>query len=324
MIEEPLLFALGASQPFGAQVAAELGLALAVHEERRFEDRETKFRPLVSVRGRDAYVLHALHDDPEFSVHDKLCELLFFIATLKDAGAARVTAVIPYLCYARKDRRTKPRDPVTTRYVAQLLETMGVNCVVALEVHNRQAFDNAFRCRTEHLEARVSLAEAVLDRLGEQAYTVVAPDPGGVKRAELFRQTLAERTGQEPRSAFVEKHRSGGKVSTGSMAGEVQGRAALIVDDLISSGTTLLRAAKACRDSGAVAVIGIATHAIFSSGAEALWQADGLDHLFVTNSVLSEVPASGRGKVHLVPIEPLFARAVSALHSHAESPVLET
>src|SRR5690606_13448473 len=156
---------------------------------------------------------------------------------------------------------------------------------------------------------------------GEQSYTVVSPDPGGLKRAELFRQTLAERTGQEPRSAFVEKHRSEGKINTGSMAGEVRGRIALIVDDLISSGTTLLRATEACRAHGAAAVIGVATHATFSNGASVLWQDGGLDHLFITNSVLSEVPASGRGKIHLVPIEPLFARAISALHGHAESPV---
>lgn len=143
MLEEPLLFALGTSQPFGAQVAAELGLALAAHEERRFEDRESKLRPLRGVRGRDVYVLHALHDEPWVSVHDKLCELL---------------------------------------------EAMGVDCVMALEVHNRQAFENAFRCRTEHLEARVALAEAVLERLGEQACTVVSPDSGGLERAELFRQ----------------------------------------------------------------------------------------------------------------------------------------
>lgn len=324
MTEEPLLFALGTSQPFGAQVAAELGLALAAHEERRFEDRESKLRPLVSVRGRDAYVLHSLHDEPVVGVHDKLCELLFFIATLKDAGAARVTAVLPYLCYARKDRRTKPRDPVTTRYIAQLLEAMGVSVVVALEVHNRQAFDNAFRCRAEHLEARTLLSEAVLDRLGEQPFTVVSPDPGGLKRAELFRQALGERTGQEPNSAFVEKHRSEGKIHTGSMAGEVRGRVALIVDDLISSGATMLRAATACRDHGATTVIGVATHAVFLDAAAALWLSDGLDHLFITNSVLSAPPASGRGKVHLVATEQLFARAISALHNYSESPILET
>lgn len=324
MLEEPLLFALGASQPFGAQVAAELGLALAPHEERRFEDHESKLRPLIGVRGRDVYVLHSLHNEVASSVHDKLCELLFFVATVKDAGAARVTAVIPYLCYARKDRRTKSRDPVTTRYVAQLLEAMGVDCVMALEVHNRQAFDNAFRCRTEHLEARVQLAEALLEQLGDAPLVVVSPDPGGAKRAELFRQVLAERTSQEPTMAFAEKHRSSGVVTGKALVGEISGRVAVIVDDLISSGTTLLRAVEACRAENAAAVYAVATHALFAAGSENLLGASGLDHLFITNSVVPQVPSPARAKVHLVPIEPLFARAISALHSHAESPALET
>ena len=88
------------------------------------------------------------------SVHDKLCKLLFFIATLKDSGAQRVTAIVPYLCYARKDRRTKARDPVTMRYVASLFEAVGVDRVVTIDVHNLQAYQNAFRCKTEHIEAQ--------------------------------------------------------------------------------------------------------------------------------------------------------------------------
>lgn len=324
MQEEPLIFALGASQAFGIEVAVELGLALAPHEERRFEDGENKLRPLIGVRGRDVYVLHALYGGHGQSVHDKFCELLFFIGALKDAGAARVTAALPYLCYARKDRRTKPRDPVTTRYVAQLLEAVGVDCVVALEVHNRQAFDNAFRRRTEHIEARVQLAEALLKVTGDVALTVVSPDPGGAKRAELFRQVLVDRLSHDPPLAFVEKHRSGGVVSGGAVIGDVTGRPVIIIDDLISTGTTLLRAAEACRAQGATAVYAAATHALFAPGAEALFTAPALDRLYVSNSVPVDLPDSAHLKVEVVPVESVFARAIAALHAHAESPVLET
>lgn len=324
MSEEPLVFALSTSQPFGVQVAAELGLTLAPHEEHRYESGESKLRPLVCVRGRDVYVLHALHADRGASVHDKLCELLFFIATVRDAGAAYVTAVLPYLCYARKDRRTKSRDPVTTRYVAQLLESAGVNCVAALDVHNRQAFDNAFRCRTEHLEARIVLAEALLPLLDDRPLTVVSPDSGGTKRAELFRQALTERVPEEPGMAFVEKYRHGDVVSGGRLIGDVEGRVAVIVDDMISTGATLRQAATTCRAHGAAAVYAAVTHGLFAADAEALLTGPGLDRLLVTNSVAPEVPQAARGKVGIVPIEPLFARAISALYTQAESPALES
>lgn len=324
MSEEPLVFALGTSQPFGAQVAAELGLALAPHEEHGYQSSEVKLRPLVGVRGRDVYVLHALHGEQGASVHDKLCQLLFFIATVRDAGAAHVTAVLPYLCYGRKDRRTKPRDPVTTRYVAQLLEAAGANCVAALDVHNRQAFDNAFRCRTEHLEARVMLAEALLPLLGDGPLTVVSPDPGGTKRAELFRQTLAERVAEEPGMAFVEKYRHGDVVSGGRLIGGVEGRTVVIVDDMISTGTTLRQAVAACRSHCAAAVYAVATHGLFTADAAALLAASELDRLLVTNSVAPQVPQAARAKIGIVPIEPLFARVISALYTQAESPALES
>ena len=97
------------------------------------------------------------------SANDKLCRLLFFIGALKDAGAARVTAVTPYLCYARKDRRTKPNDPVTTRYIAGMFESVGTDCVVTLEVHNPVAFENAFRCRTIALTGTPLFVDYVKD-----------------------------------------------------------------------------------------------------------------------------------------------------------------
>ncbi|MGA8055721.1 MAG: ribose-phosphate pyrophosphokinase-like domain-containing protein, partial [Burkholderiales bacterium] len=153
-LEDLRLFALNATSDFAEHMARALGTALSPHEERDFEDGEHKVRPLVGVRGMDVFVVHSLYGEPERGVDQKLCRLLFFIGCLKDAGAACVTAVIPYLCYARKDRRTQPRDPVTTRYVAAALESVGVDRVLALDVHNPAAFENAFRCPTESLEAR--------------------------------------------------------------------------------------------------------------------------------------------------------------------------
>src|SRR6516164_6346794 len=181
-----LLFALQATADLGKALAHELGCNLAAHEERAFEDGEHKVRPLDTVSGTDVYVVQSLHSGPTQSANDKLCRLLFFIGALKDAGAARVTAVVPYLSYARKDRRTKPGDPVTTRYVASLFEAVGTDVIVTLEVHNPAAFENAFRCPTVALTAAplfVEYCRALSQNLNENTYVslcVVSPDPGDV------------------------------------------------------------------------------------------------------------------------------------------------
>src|SRR6516165_8314689 len=138
------VFALNSSHDFGEKVCARLGIPQSSHEEREFEDGEHKTRPLVNVRGRDVFVIQSLYGDPKQSVNDKLCRFLFFAGALRDASADRVTAVIPYLCYARKDRRSKPRDPVTTRYVAALFEAVGADAAVTMDVHNLAAYQNAW------------------------------------------------------------------------------------------------------------------------------------------------------------------------------------
>lgn len=187
----PVVFALQASRDFGEKVCAVAGVSLSAHEEREFEDGEHKTRPLVNVRNRDVYVIQSLYGDQQQSVNDKLCRLLFFLGALRDASAGRVTAVVPYLCYARKDRKSKPRDPVTTRYVAALFEAVGTGRVVTLDVHNLAAFQNAFRIRTDHLEARGLFVDHFAPLVQSEEIVVVSPDAGGVKRAEDFRQALS-------------------------------------------------------------------------------------------------------------------------------------
>lgn len=307
------LFGLASGRPFAEAVSARLAWPLSAIEERSFEDGEHKVRPLESVRDADAYVVHGLDGVVDESVNDRLCRLLFFIATLRDHGAARITLACPYLGYARKDRRTKPRDPVTTRYVAQLLESMGLDCVIALEVHNPAAFENAFRVPTLHLEASMPLAAALIDEIEPGApVAVVSPDTGGAKRAAALRDTLAERTGMEIPLAFLEKHRSEGVVSGDTVAGDVAGRTAVIVDDLIASGTTLLRAVQACRERGANRVIAAAAHGMFAVGADRLFGEAGPDRLLVTDSVAPRHQAEWG--VRVVPVAESFARVIAALH----------
>ncbi len=310
------LFALHATREFGQGVADALGITLAAHEEREFEDGEHKARPRESVRGRDAFVIQSLHGDETQSVNDKLVRLLFFIGALKDASADRVTAVVPYLGYARKDRRTKTRDPVATRYVAQLFEAAGADRVVTVDVHNLAAFQNAFRCPTDHLEAARLFVEhfrALLD--GEVC--VVSPDAGGVKRADRLRTLLARATGKEVAGAFMEKYRSRGVVSGAAFVGDVDGRTALIVDDLISTGTTMARGARACREHGATAVHAVATHGLFSGDAAATVADPVFDSITVTDTVPAfRLPAElVAERLTVLSAAPLFAEAIGRIHA---------
>jgi ribose-phosphate pyrophosphokinase len=198
------LFALNATAELGKAIAERLAKPLSAHEEREFEDGEHKARPLDPVGNADVFVVQSLHGGPDASANDKLCRLLFFIGALKDAGAARVTAVVPYLCYARKDRRTKPNDPVTTRYVAAMFEAVGTDAIVTLEVHNPVAFENAFRCRTVTLTAAPLFVDYA-SQLKDEKLCVVSPDTGGAKRAELFREALEAVCGRPIGKAFADR-----------------------------------------------------------------------------------------------------------------------
>jgi ribose-phosphate pyrophosphokinase len=309
------LFALQGTSALGAAVAAALDQNLAAHEEREFEDGEHKTRPLEAVRDADVYVLHSLNGETGQSANDKLCRLLFFIGALKDAGAARVTALAPYLCYSRKDRRTKPNDPVTTRYVAALFEALGTDTVVALDVHNPAAFENAFRCPTVALTAAplfVDYAKA----LGDERLCVVSPDTGGAKRADLFREALEAALGRPVGKAFADKRRSGGVVSGDLFVGDVDGATALVVDDLISTGGTLVRAARAARKAGARRVIALVTHGLFTPGADAALLDPAIDRLVVTDSVAAfRLGEEARAKVDVIPVAPLLAECIRRLRA---------
>ena len=309
------LFALEASRPLGQAIADALGIALAEHEERSFEDGEHKARPLTPVRGRNVFVVQSLHGGPDESANDKLCRLLFFIGALKDAGAASATAIAPYLCYARKDRRTKPADPVTTRYVAALFEAVGTDAVVTLDVHNPAAFENAFRIPTVALTAAPLFVDYALG-LKDGSLCVVSPDPGGVKRAELFRRALEGAGGRPIGKGFVDKHRSAGVVSGEMFVGDAAGATAIVVDDLVSTGGTLVRAARAARAAGAMRVIAMVTHGLFMPGAAEALSGPAIDRMVATDSV----PAFRlgdrrvRGKLDILACAPLLAEAICRLH----------
>ena len=308
------LFALNATAELGSAVAAELSLPLAAHEEREFEDGEHKTRPLEAVRGTHAFVMQSLHGGSNQSANDKLCRLLFFIGAIKDAGAARVTALAPYLCYARKDRRTKAGDPVTTRYIAGMFEAVGTDDVVTLDIHNPAAFENAFRCPTVALTAAPLFVEYAKS-LADEKLCVVSPDPGGTKRADIFHEALQAELGRPVGKALADKRRSGGVVSGDLFVGEVEGATALVIDDLISTGGTLLRTARAARHAGAKRVVALVTHGLFMPGAENVLLEPAIDRLVVTDSASTSLGEAARAKTEVLTVAPLLAECVRRLHA---------
>jgi ribose-phosphate pyrophosphokinase len=281
--EDLAIFALATSHDFGEQIGTKLGVPLSTHEERDFEDGEHKSRPLVNVRGKDVFVVQSLYSDLQQSVTDKLCRLLFFLGALRDASAARLTAIVPYLCYARKDRKSKTRDPVTTRYVASLFEF--VDYFVLL--------------------------------VRQEEVVVVSPDVGGIKRAEDFRQTLSRVLDRTMHSAFMEKYRSAGVVSGEAVVGDVAGRVAIIIDDLISSGTTLARAAEACRLRGATKIYATASHGVFVGQASQVLAQPALDQVVITNTIppFRLEPDVVKTKLVVLDAATLFAEAIKRMHT---------
>jgi ribose-phosphate pyrophosphokinase len=309
------LFVLNASRQFGEQVARWLGVPASAHEEREFGDGEHKTRALDNVRGNDVYVVLSLHGDAGYSVNDKLCRLLFFVGALKDAAAARVTAVVPYMAFARKDTKTNPRDPLTLRYVAQMVEAAGTDSVLTLDVHNVSAYQNAFRCGTEHIDAISLFAKQFVPQLQGHETVVVSPDAGGAKRANRFRKHLEAALGKPVGAAMCEKYRRADKLSGELLVGDVGGKTAILFDDMINSGHTLARAAAACRNNGAARVIAAASHGLFSPGAAGVLDGAGIDGVVVTDSVAPfRQDQSQPGHLTVISCSALFAEAIRRMH----------
>jgi ribose-phosphate pyrophosphokinase len=312
------IFCVNASREFGTNVAQQLGAALAEHEEREFEDGEHKIRPLENIRDKDVFVIQSLYSDPQQSANDKLCRMLFLLGAVRDASAGRVTAVMPYLAYARKDRKTQTRDPVTTRYIASMIESVGVDRVVTLDVHNLAAYQNAFRCHSEHLEANklfITHLEPLLAK--EDRIVVVSPDVGGIKRADRFRQALGRALDKELSMAFVEKARARGVLSLGRLVGDIKDSVVVIIDDLISSGSTVVHAARACKEQGAKKVFAAASHGVFAGNASENLKDESLDQIIVTDTIppFRLDPAMVKQKLVVLDATELFAEAIKRIHT---------
>jgi ribose-phosphate pyrophosphokinase len=311
------LFTLNSFEAWGTKVQDHLEIQMSRHEEREFEDGENLVRSLENVRDRDVFIITSLYGDKDQSIHDKICRLLFFIGSLKDASARNLTVVIPYLAYSRRDCKTRPRDPITLKYLAKLFEAAGVDHVITMDVHNLAAFQNAFRIPTENLEARVLFAPYFVKHFHQEEMVVIAPDSNSLRRAEQFQQTLSEILHKKIELATLEKKPGQELISSVQVFGEVKNKIAIIVDDIICSGKTLKHALNALYEQGAKRIFLCATHGILTLEAVEVLKDSRLDKVLITDSIPPyRVPPEIRDKKLIVmDSSMLFARAMKRIQS---------
>lgn len=297
----PVLLA-GSSHPaLAADLASELSLPLGACATRRFPDGELDLELSEDVRGAEVFIVQSLHAP----AGEHLLELAMLADAAHRGGAASVTGVIPYLGYARHDRRVTGREPLGARVVAELLAAGRVNRLVCLDLHSR-AVEGCFPNPVEHADAGPLLSAAVKSRLPSPA-VVISPDLGAVKRAEAFARPLGLPV------AVVHKQRlSGAEVQAHGIVGDVKGLHAIIVDDMISTGGTLAEAARAVLAHGALApVTVVASHGLFTGPADERLKALPLARVIVTDSVPG--PANPSFPLERVRSAPALAQVIARL-----------
>jgi ribose-phosphate pyrophosphokinase len=297
-----MLIAGHANPSLARDVANNLGLALAPVKTERFPDREVHIELLESPRGRDVFLLQPTSPPPD----DHLFELLAMADATRRAGAARVTAVMPYFGYARQDRRTSGFEAVAARLVADLLTTAGVQHLIVLDLHT-DAIEGFFKIPVDRLTAVPVLAEAIQKVLPENGI-VVSPDLGAAKLSDSYARILNLPV------AIVHKVRTGPEAVTARrVTGDVRGRTPIIVDDMISTGVTIEAAAASVADAGADTrgLIVAATHGLFVGACTERLGGLGIQHLFVTDSVDAGVIFGLT--VEAVSIAPILADAIRGL-----------
>ena len=316
------IFAIGRTRCIGERVCDELDVRLSQLAEEKFPDGEIKIHPIEGVQDEEVHVLHSLGNDNVSSIHDKICELYFLLSCLKDQGASSLTLGIPYFSYARSDQRKEAFDPLTNRYLAQLFELVHVKRIIALDIHNISAFENAYRCPVFNLEATSLFIKYIHATSGDMDnVTVLSPDIGGIKRAEKFRRQLQLIDRKEINSAFVEKYRTSNGLSGHRISGEIEGKNIFILDDMISTGGTLLKALDACHKKGAASVRAFSSHGVFCSNRDELLKHPAIEEVVVTDShpALEEINRDHYPKLKTLSCAALFTHMIRLLGGTVES-----
>jgi ribose-phosphate pyrophosphokinase len=309
--EQPVVVCGSGCTKLGAAVCLELGVTAAAAEILRFGEGTLFVRLMENVRGRDVYVLQST----VYPASDNVLDLLFWLDACRRASAASVTAIVPYFSYGKGDKKDEPRVSIRARVIADAIEAAGADRVVTMDLHAPQ-IQGFFRVPVDDLYAMPYLCEAI-GRLGLRDPVVVSPDAGFAKRARRFAHRLGAGF------ALVDKVRPGHdeRVEVFGVIGDVAGRDAVLVDDFIASGATLLEAAEKLVERGARSVVATASHGIFSGDAAAIIDASGIERVIVTDTVENH-PHPPSQRVEVVSVAPLFAEAIRRIHGRESISVL--
>ncbi len=303
MARNSILFAGTANPPLATAIADHLGMPVGACTIEQFPDGETAVRLLEPVRRKEAFLVQPL--SPPVNSH--LVELLAMADACRRAGAARITAVVPYFGYARSDKRHGKREPVMARVVADLLETVGIGQIVTLDLHAPQ-IEGFFHIPMDSLTAVPTLCEMLRTQV-EEGTAVVAPDAGALRLATEYAHRLG--------GAVVVTHKrreTGTHTQVTHLVGDVRNKPCLIVDDMISTGGTIAACMDRLRQAGARPHITVAaTHGLFLSGAQERLEREGLRNVFVSDTVGTPIQWT---KLHVVSIAPVIATALKRFMQH--------
>jgi ribose-phosphate pyrophosphokinase len=297
------VFTGNANPALASEICYELGCPVAAANVRHFSDGEVHLQIQENVRGADVFVVQ-----PTCTPVDRnLMELLLMMDALKRASAERITAVLPYYGYARQDRKDRPRMPISARLVASLIERAGADRILAVDLHAAQ-IQGFFDVPVDHLFAAPVMVD-YFDELRGEDLTVVSPDAGGVERARAFGKRLGSPL------AIIDKRRSDVNVAeVMHIIGDVAGQHCLIVDDLIDTAGTLVKAAEALLEQGAKSVRACATHAVLSGPAVERIEQSEIEEVIVTNSIPLREEADNCTRLKQLSVAPLLAKAIQSIH----------
>ena len=295
------LMAGNSNLPLARAIAAYLEIPLTDASVRRFADEEIFIEIHENVRGEDLFILQST----SYPANDNLMELLIAIDACRRSSARRITAVIPYFGYARQDRKSGSRTPISAKLVANLITEAGADRVLSGDLHAGQ-IQGFFDIPTDNLYAAPTMAIDILERYAGADLMVVSPDVGGVVRA----RALAKRLDNAPLAIVDKRRERPGESEVMNIIGDVRGRSCILADDIVDSGGTLCNAAQALMDAGAKSVAAYITHGVLSGGAVARVDNSALTELVITDSILPTDPTRDSDRIRILSVAPLIGEAV--------------
>lgn len=301
------IFSGNSNPQLAKKVAEAAGVELGFCQISTFADGEIQVEIHESVRGQDVFVIQSTCTP----VNQNYMELFVMLDALKRASAAQITAVIPYYGYARQDRKVAPRAPISAKCMADLITTAGADRVVAVDLHAAQ-IQGFFNVPVDHLFGIPTLARAWRETEGfGSEFVVVSPDAGGVERCRAFAKRI------EASIAIIDKRRSGpNEAKAFHLIGDVRGKTAIILDDMIDTAGTLTQAVDSLIKNGAKRVFAVATHPIFSGAAISRIVESPLEKVWVSDTVPLKEAAQSCGKIEVVSVAPVIAEAIKRIHGN--------